>query len=290
MPKICAVLTCYNRKDSTLECLQLLESSAKQATVDLAAVLVDDGSNDGTADAVLANFNWVKVVHGDGTLYWNRGMHLGMEIAMAQNSDFILWINDDTHLYPDAIGKLLTTYDEGSKKNIMPVIVVGATADKMTGNLTYGGLVTTSIFRPFTFHRVWSETIAVECEAMNGNLVLIPKEIVNIVGNLDPAFEHALGDIDFAFRAKNAGYSLLVTPGFVGDCSHNPVTGTYLDASLPLGVRWTKMMSRKGLPIQSWLRFTSKHGGLFWPLYFVWPYLKLLIMGSMRFFCYGKNT
>jgi hypothetical protein len=42
------------------------------------------------------------------------------------------------------------------------------------------------------------------------------------------------------------------------------------------------MMGRKGLPVRSWWRFTRKHGGVLWPLYFTWPYAKLIATGLRR--------
>lgn len=278
--KITAVLTCFNRKDSTLQCLQLLKAAADQANSTLAAVLVDDGSTDGTAEAVTAAYDWVKVQRSDGSLFWNRGMHLAIESASKTPTDFILWINDDTHLLPDAIVKLLATYKDYSRRTNKPVIVVGATADRESGHLTYGGQIAVSKCRPFSFRKAWSKTEAVECDAMNGNLVLVPQEIFAVVGNLDPVFEHAMGDIDYGLRARKAGFAVVVAPGFVGHCSNNPVKGTYQDTSLPFKVRWQKMLSKKGLPVKSWKQLTSKHGGLLWPLYFIWPYLKLLTQAS----------
>jgi GT2 family glycosyltransferase len=114
---------------------------------------------------------------------------------------------------------------------------------------------------------------------MNGNLVLLPIEIARAVGNLDPVYEHAAGDIDYALRARKAGYRLFVAPGFVGHCSHNPRAGSFLDRSLPFAERWKKIMSRKGLPPHTWRHFTRRHGGAAWPIYFVWPYFKLLVDG-----------
>lgn len=35
---------------------------------------------------------------------------------------------------------------------------------------------------------------------------------------------------------------------------------------------------RKGLPWRSWLIFTRRHTGVMWPLYFAWPYAKLLVV------------
>ena len=183
---------------------------------------------------------------------------------------------------------MLSTEADLSRKYGKEVIIVGATADKLSGKLTYGGQVATSRFRPLTFRKVWSETYAVECETMNGNVVLIPTEIAKAVGNLDPVFEHAMGDIDYGLRVRQAGYKLFVAPGFVGHCSNNTNVGTYLDKTLPFGDRWRRMLSRKGLPVKSWLQLTRRHGGFIWPLYFVWPYMQVACQGLISLI--RKNT
>lgn len=274
-----AILTSFNRKSNTLECLARLELAARRASIALDAVLVDDASTDGTAEAVVAAFPWVTLERGDGSLFWNRGMHRAQAIAMRREVDFLLWINDDTLVSDDALRSLTHTYEVLQARLGQPVIVVGATADRATGALTYGGQVAASKFRPFTYRKVWSSTEPVECETMNGNLVLLPMDIARVVGNFDPVYEHAAGDIDYALRARKAGYRVFVAPGFVGNCSNNPRAGTFLDPTLPFAVRWKKMMSRKGLPPRSWLHLTRKHGGPVWLIYFIWPYFKLMIDG-----------
>lgn len=274
-----AILTSYNRRANTLECLARLELAARRASVKLDAVLVDDGSTDGTAEAVTDAFRWVTLERGDGSLFWNRGMHRAQAIAMRREVDFLIWINDDTWLSDDALRKLTHTYEVLIARLGQPVIVVGATSDRATGALTYGGQVAASRLRRFTYHKVWSATEPTECETMNGNLVLLPIDIARVVGNLDPVYEHAAGDIDYALRARKAGYRVFVAPGFVGNCSNNPRAGTFLDPTLPFAVRWKKMMSRKGLPPRSWLQLTRKHGGPVWLIYFIWPYFKLIIDG-----------
>lgn len=277
--RVCVLMTSFNRRAYTLKCLSFLASNQNLENISLSAVLVDDGSTDGTGEAVKKEFPWVEVVQGDGSLFWCRGMFKAFQIAQQGSYDFYLWLNDDTHLKLDAIAKLLSTYTDFSKKTGRPVVVVGATADNISGKLTYGGQVATSRLRPFTFRKVWSETDAVECETMNGNVVLIPAEIAKAVGNLDPVFEHAMGDIDYGLRVRQAGYKLIVASGFVGHCSNNSNVGTYLDETLPFGNRWKKMLSRKGLPVKSWLQLTRRHGGFIWPLYFAWPYLQVACQG-----------
>lgn len=277
-----AVMTSFNRRAATLACLARYERAARQAGVDLNAVLMDDGSTDGTSEAVREQYPWAEVMVGDGSLFWNRGMHHAQACAMGRNADYLLWLNDDTELLPDSIAGLLETECSLRIKHGQPVVIVGSTADRETGRLTYGGYIASKRWKPFTYQRVWHETESVECHAMNGNVVLIPMRIAQAVGNLDPVFEHAMGDTDYALRARAMGYRVFVAPGFVGHCSNNAVSGTYLDASLPLPARWKKMLSRKGLPPRSWRHFTRRHGGLVWPIYFVWPYFKLVAGGVCR--------
>lgn len=275
--RVTALLTSFNRKAHTLECLTRLELAALNAGVAIDGVLVDDASTDGTAEAVAEAFPWMKLERGDGSLYWNRGMHRAQAISLHRGADFLLWINDDTMLVENALQNLMRTHDMLRTQLGRKVIVVGATADGDTGALTYGGSVSTNKWRRFTYRKVWHALEPTECNTMNGNLVLLPTEIARAVGNLDPVFEHAMGDIDYALRARKLGYRIFVAPGFAGFCSHNSRAGTFLDNSLPFTSRWRQIMSRKGLPPRSWAHFTRKHGGLAWPIYFAWPYLRLIV-------------
>lgn len=274
---LAVVLSCFNRKQKTLGCLDALTTNKGLADVRLSAVLVDDGSTDGTADAVRASFPWIQVVVGDGDLYWCRGMHKAFEIALRDDPDYYLWLNDDTMLQPDAVSRLLECAIALRREHGKSAIVVGSTVDIKTGSISYGGELQASALRRIRFHRIVPSDVVQRCDSMTGNIVLIPREIAQTVGNLDPIFEHAMGDSDYALRARRLGFGVWVGPGVFGTCGHNPTTGTYMDADLPLARRWKLMMSRKGLPWRSWLVFTRRHMGALWPLYFVWPYLALIV-------------
>jgi GT2 family glycosyltransferase len=281
-PKVIAVLTSHNRRELTVRCLERLGDAGALADVELSAVLVDDGSTDGTASAVSSKFPWVAVERGDGSLFWNRGMHRAIASIADERFDYLLWVNDDTDLLVDALQRLLAVSAELEIRERRPVIVVGATSDPDTGNLTYGGMVERAGWRHLLLEHVHSGTSALQCDTMNGNVVLFPAPVFRDVGNLDPAFEHSMGDIDYGLRTKRRGHPIYVAPGFMGQCRKNPWKGTEKDPSLPLSVRWRKMLHRKALPPRSWLQLTRRHCGILWPLYFAWPYAKLLSTGAMQ--------
>lgn len=278
--KLSVLITCHNRKATTLACLESLFKNSLPDGYLLEVFLVDDGSTDGTADAVRALFPWVRVLSGDSNLFWCRGMHKAFEIALQGNYDYYLWLNDDTTLRTDALSRLLEC--EAAQGHRKPVIVVGSTVDADTGELTYGGVVRSSRFRPTTFQRVVPGDVPQRCDSMTGNIVLIPSKVAQAVGNLDPVFEHAMGDTDYALRARRLGFEVWAGPGVFGTCGNNSNAGTYLDASQPLSRRWRQMMSRKGLPWRSWLVLTRRHAGPLWLLYFAWPYVSLIFGGYRR--------
>jgi GT2 family glycosyltransferase len=272
--KIAVLMTCHNRRLTTLSSLEALFANRFPIGYTIDVILVDDASVDGTSAAVKQRFPSVHILEGDGDLYWCRGMHRAFEYALSVGYDFYIWLNDDTLLSSEALNCLLACEETHGKRN--SAIVVGSTVDPDSGALTYGGVVRKSYLRPITFQKIIPNSDAQHCDSMTGNIVLIPSKIANAVGNLDPRFEHAMGDTDYALRAKKQGFSVLVAPGILGTCKENSTAGTYLDTNLSYGKRWKKMMSKKGLPWRSWLILTRRHAGVFWPVYFFWPYFSFL--------------
>jgi GT2 family glycosyltransferase len=279
--RICVLLTCFNRRETTLSCLRALAKCTGLDEFQLSAVLVDDGSTDGTADVVCAEFPWVEVVRGQKALFWCRGMHLAFAKAVHVGFDYYLWLNDDTLLMPDSLSRLLSCHSQVRLQADAPVIVVGSAVDAATGTLNYGGQRQPSRLAKFRVERIAPQDYPQKCDALTGNIVLIPADAASRVGNLDPGFEHAMGDTDYGLRARKLGVQLWLAPGVHGHCSANPIANSFQDTTLPMRQRWRLMLHRKGLPWRSWMIFTRRHMGVVWPLYFAWPYLKFWVVGSI---------
>lgn len=282
MFRISTLITCHNRKAKTLACLDALFRNTLPVGYALEVFLVDDDSTDGTALAVRQCFPLVNIIKGDGNLYWNGGMRVAFASAMEKGFDYYLWLNDDTLLYPTAIETLINTSRNLKAKQSKSAIVVGSTQDKRDGQLTYGGVIRPRKWKPTTFSLIVPRDVPVECDTMNGNCVLVPREVVETVGNLEEKFAHAMGDLDYGLRARYAGFAIWIMPRFAGTCARNAVTGSFNDASRPISVRLRKLMQPKGLPLSSWRVFTLRHAGFLWPVYWLWPYAKLIVSGWIR--------
>lgn len=276
MKKIAVLISCFNRKDKTIKCLEKLYFQNILNLYDLNIFLVDDGSTDGTSEAVAELFPRVRIINGDGNLYWNRGMSLAWSSAGYHGYDYYLWLNDDVELFDGALLRLLQIYETASLKK--PFILIGSTCDPVSGKVTYGGAKRSDIrFKKLRFNLINPGTELIAADTMNGNIVLVPEYISSNLMGLDPQFSHAMGDTDFGLRATKAGYSIQVAPFYYGACMHNFDSKAYTDRSLPKGIRFQNMLSPKGLPIRDWALFCKRHTGPLWLAYFLWPYLKFFI-------------
>lgn len=260
--KIAVLLTCHNRKDKTLTCLNSLFENTLPPRYQLEVFLVDDGSSDGTADMVKKYFPSVKVIQGDGNLFWNRGMKLAWDTAIKDKPDFYLWLNDDVSLKDNAIISMIETYHQTCTESAQPVII-GNLCDKETKVLTYGGYTIEKGIFHFRGKKLDISGSPTPCDKFNGNVVLIPKKVVDDIGILDERFTHAMGDFDYGLRCKEAGIPMFATSNFIATCSNNSLSNKWSDSKLPFRQRLTKLLLPTGLPPREYFYYIRKHTNLF---------------------------
>jgi len=264
--RIAALMTCHNRRDSTLLCLDAFFRAAVNAAgqADVDVYLVDDGSTDGTGSAVRERFPEVHVITGTGSLFWCGGMRLAWETAAERDFDIYLWLNDDVVLDADALCRLLDGLEDRLRAGHGPCIIVGATShpDLPTGRPSYGGLAADGVM-PATdqIRRI---------EYFNGNVVMVPREPFNILGFLSAAYTHGLADVDYGVRARRKGVSTWLVPGVVGLCRTNGVP-LWQRPDVPLWTRLVALHRPTGCPPWQMARLIWRNGGWWFP----WSVLKL---------------
>jgi GT2 family glycosyltransferase len=269
--RIAAVMAVHNRKAMTLACLDSLRAQqVPDGTLDV--FVLDDASTDGTSEAVTQRHPHVRLLDGDGQQYWNGGMRRALGEAMGGDYGYYLWMNDDTTLVDDGVlEQLLRTEHQLRERGHDPVIVVGSTRHPETGELTYGGQTRLSHRRRLSWALVPPGGEPRQCETMNGNIVLVPRAVVQRVGNIDPAFIQLMGDLDYGLRARAAGCEVWVTPGIVGVCASHPPRRTDLQ---PLRRELARLWSVKELTPRPWLVFAHRWAGPLWFCYWLSPYLR----------------
>jgi len=263
---IAVLMTCFNRRELTLRCLRSLAEQEIPPGYSLRVVLTDDGSSDGTGESVRREFPEVTVLQGDGRQYWVGGTRMAWDAA--RPADFYFWLNDDVQLRPGALRTLLETYEAAGDP---ATIVVGATCDPDVGKTCTGGLRRASWYDC----RIMDPSDKVQlCDSINGNIVVVPREVEERIGGLDASYTHFFGDADYGIRARKHGIPILLAPGHLGDCRLNPLANTSFDRSLTIVQRWRRIFGPKGYrPPREWWAFVKAHAPRPKVCFWLVPYL-----------------
>lgn len=252
------LLTCHNRRDKTIKCLEaLFGQEGLDSAFRLNVYLVDDNSTDGTTEAVRELSESITIIKGNGNLFWNRGMILAWKTAEADRPcDYFLWLNDDTFLYPSAIAEMLAACTDDN------TIIAGSTCSAVTGEITYGGFnkATDALLVPTG----WVQP----CDFFCGNCVLIPYRVFSKVGFLSASFHHAIGDFDYGLRAIKKGIKSFISPNYIGTCEVGKEPSVFFDPAVSLSARMNSLYKSSCMcnPYQKFV-FENRHRGFFIALF-----------------------
>lgn len=196
MAKVAAVVLSWNGREDTLACLRSLEGE------DVDVIVVDNASEDGTAEAVTG----VELIRNERNLGYAGGMNTGIRRALERGADAVLLLNNDVEVERGAIAPLAAAA-EGTGA-VCPLVVF---ADD-PGKVWYAG----ARFDPkrgYNGRHITETTGATtETERICGAAVLIPRETLERVGLFDEDLFAYVEDADWSLRVREAGLSLLVTP------------------------------------------------------------------------------
>lgn len=267
---IAVLLTCHNRKEKTIKCLNSLFGINSINEYHMDVFLVDDGSTDGTSEVVSQKYPNVTIIRGTGTLFWNQGMRLAWQkAASVKDYDYYFWLNDDTILEPFAISELLECSRSVFSEYKKQVIVTGACrSNDVTYEFSYGGRTDEGPVEPNGEFQM--------CRYINGNAVLVPRDIYLKVGNLSSDYTHGMGDFDYGLRSIEAGFLCFTTSRYVAICPQNEGHPAWCNPQIPLITRLKLINSPKGLNVKEYVKFRKRFWGRKWIVFALKAYFKAI--------------
>ncbi|HHT29558.1 MULTISPECIES: glycosyltransferase family 2 protein [Petrimonas] len=272
--EVAVLLTCYNRKAQTIACLGSLFEATIPEDLHLDIYLTDDGSTDGTGDAVKELYPRITLLKGSGNLFWAGGMRLAWTTALQTKPyDAFLLINDDVRLQRDFMINLMKTEEYSLRKRGKTGIYCGTTVDGKSGDVSYGGS------RITTNHIVMRSKLLIpknkpqECQIANANILWVSKEVVDQIGILDDRFTHGIADYDYSLRAHKENIPVYVAPNVCGICTDDHGK-SWKKGDLPLRERIAYLKSPKGLAYNEYLYYIRRHFPMFFPYSFVMLWMK----------------
>lgn len=277
MDKIAILLTCFNRREKTIKALTALNKAFEQSNniAQMVIYLTDDGSTDGTSEAVSAKFPEVKILKGTGDLYWAGGMRNSWKEAIKGGYDAYLLLNDDTDVYPNLFDAIQQTHAFSLSNYGIGGVYVGTTIDAETKKVSYGGSVFINRFLA-TSKRLDPQGKPIPCELGNANIMWVSKNVVDEVGILSEGYVHGLADYDYTLKAVQKNIPSLIMPGVVGECVNDHKDPYQRFFKLPLKERYKMLYNPIGFDFVSQAHHMKKHFPIRYPLFLTAGYFKVV--------------
>ena len=211
------VIPTRDTRDLTLACLATIPASP-----DVATVVVDDGSRDGTADAVEQRFPQVRLLALETPVGFSRAVNLG---AAEGEWRRLLILNSDTELEPETWDVLDRIFGASTHLGIVggALFYADGTAQWSGGRTpTLPWLVGLASGLPALVGRVpGTRAIRPVAGSVGGSVDWVPaaamalrREVWEEVGPLDEGYRLYCQDLDLCSRARQAGWAIAVAPGF----------------------------------------------------------------------------
>ena len=209
--KVVIVVLNWNRREETLACLESLE---KADLAGAAVMVVDNGSHDGSVEAIQTRFPWVRVLPLGENRGFAGGNNAGIRVALEEGAEAVVLLNNDTVVFPDFLHPLLWTANGEPKA--AGVSSVALRMDRP--DLIDAAYLTIYWGHGIVWHhgvnRMPGEGFDRSCviDAGIGCSFLMRADALREVGLLDESYFAYHEEVDWCFRARQAGYEIYYQP------------------------------------------------------------------------------
>jgi GT2 family glycosyltransferase len=204
-PKVASVVLNYNGRDVTLEALGSL-TQLNYPNYDL--IVVDNGSTDGSYEAIAEAFPDVIQVRTEQNLWASGGMNLGLVYALERDYDYLLLLNNDIETDPEMLTEMVKVCEaDPSVGCVGPKSYYFWDRDRIWsagGILRFKESGSKERGMGDIDNGQWDRDE--EVDYINGCAMLVPAKVMREVGLWDPVYRLALEDADWCMRMKRLGY------------------------------------------------------------------------------------
>ena len=207
-PQVSIVIPVHNQYAVTRRCLAALAYAPTQVPFEV--IVVDDGSTDGTAKALVAEAPGVRLVRHDFARGFNQACCSGAAEAQAP---FLVLLNNDTEPCACWLEELLFPFQHWPDTGL-----VGAQLILPDGRLQEAGCLVWGDGSPWNYGRTRNPyepqfAYARQVDYVSAAALMIRTDLWCQLGGFSPEFSPAyFEDTDLAFKARDAGYSVRYAP------------------------------------------------------------------------------
>ncbi len=214
-PPASIIVLNYNTRELTLKCLTSFAPALSRRGWQI--IVVDNGSSDGSVEALQAQFPFVEIIRSKRNLGFAGGNNLGLRQATG-NVAFLM--NSDVLAAADTLQALAHQFAVQPKAGVISAGL--RTSNGEAQAFAYGDDPTLTyllrrgsrvLLRRGPLHR-WDVDQPIETQWVSGACVAVRGEVTRQVGLLDERFTLYFEDNDWCLRVRQAGWKVIYDPRF----------------------------------------------------------------------------
>ena len=224
MPKVFIIIINFNGWPDTRECLASLE---KLDYDNFEVVLIDNGSRDGNRQSAIGSQQFkIRFIQNKENLGFAAGNNQGIKIALEQNTDYVLFLNNDTTVKPDFLTKLVEAAQSDKKIGIVGSVIyhygepekIQFAGGKVNWLRTRGEHLTVINapqpplkLKPVPhLMREGGVGELYPVDYITGCSLLAKREVIEKIGFLNEDYFLYYEDVDWCLRAQKAGFDCVL--------------------------------------------------------------------------------
>lgn len=220
-PRVSLVIPSHDTAELTLQCLASIRRG--RGRLSLEVLVVDDASEDGTADAVAAQYPEARILRQHERSGFTVTVNRGLDVA---EGELLIALNSDTEVLPGALEALVARFDRQARLGI-----AGSRLSYPDGSAQWSGgpdpnllwLFGVASGLPALLARlpVWRRLRPIagtvgdlRVNWVTGAALAMRREVWRDVGPFDVDYHFYAQDLDLCSRARAAGWEVEIVAAF----------------------------------------------------------------------------
>jgi len=252
-PSVAVIILNLNNYEDTAECLRSLQDSEYD---NISVVVVDNGSDDQSPTQLSDQFD-IELIQRETNGGFGGGNNTGIKWVLERKFDYVFLLNNDTVVGSKTIGHLVAALEQKEEYGIAAPKLYYYDEDDVLQ--AFGAEIVSWKANTIPYgqgERDFGQYDEQRCVAQaNGAAMMIDIEVIREVGLFDEDYGFYTDDLDYCYRARDSGFSIVAVPDTSVQHKVSATAGTASPFTAYYTIRGRLLFARNHGSISDWVRF-----------------------------------